>query len=98
MQVSDRIGEMPFLWLAIDDHPGPESLRGYIERNAIGLLSNFNQESLDPPSDTWLGRDSGRERVRRSGLWNNNHVDERYDALFLEQLERLVNRRQPDSN
>lgn len=90
MQVSNYIGNMPFLWLPIDDLPGPDSLRGYIERNAIGLLSNFNQEFVDPPSNTWLGRDSGRERVRQSGLWNNNHVDEGYDASFLEQLERLV--------
>lgn len=90
IQVSDYIGNMPFLWLTIDDLPGPDSLRGYIERNAIGILSNFNQEFVDPPSNTWLGRDSGRERVRQSGLWNNNHVDEGYDASFLEQLERLV--------
>jgi hypothetical protein len=26
------------------------------------------------------------ERVRRSGLWNNNHVDEEYDPVFLDEL------------
>ena len=40
-EVSRVIGAMPFLWLAIEDEPGPGSLRGYIERNAIALLSNF---------------------------------------------------------
>ena len=29
---------MPFLWFAIDDAPGPKSLRGYVERNSIALL------------------------------------------------------------
>ena len=28
---------MPFLWIAVDDEPGAESLRGYIERNAIDV-------------------------------------------------------------
>ena len=37
--VSKTIGEMPFLWLEIADEPGPDSLRGYIERNTIALLS-----------------------------------------------------------
>ena len=37
--VSSIIGEMPFLWLEVDDPPGPRSRRGYIERNAIALLS-----------------------------------------------------------
>ena len=32
---------MPFLWLEVPDPPGPDSLRGYIERNAIVLLSNY---------------------------------------------------------
>ena len=38
--VSKVIRAMPFLWLAVDDEPGPQSQRGYIERNAIALLSN----------------------------------------------------------
>jgi hypothetical protein len=31
-EVAKVIGEMPFLWLPLDDQAGPESLRGYIER------------------------------------------------------------------
>ena len=30
--VSKVIGDMPFLWLAVVDEPGPDSLRGYIEK------------------------------------------------------------------
>ena len=86
---------MPFLWLAIDDEPGAESLRGYIERNAIALLSNFGKEAIDRSSSGWLRRSCNRERVRKSGLWNSNHVDERYDAAFLDWMERLVKHMEP---
>lgn len=88
--VSQTIGEMPFLWLAIEDTAGPDSLRGYIERNSIALLSNFNKEPIDAPSATWLGNFCNREKVRESGLWNQNHVDEDYDKGFLDVFERLV--------
>jgi hypothetical protein len=89
-EVSKVIGAMPFLWLAVDDEPRADSLRGYIERNAIALLSNFGKASLDPPSAKWLGHSCNRERVRRSGLWSSNHVDEPYDPAFLKRIERFV--------
>ena len=54
-RVSRVIGDMPFLWIDIGDEPGPASLRGYIERNTIALLSNFDRLPLDPPSTAWLG-------------------------------------------
>lgn len=87
--VSQIIGAMPFLWLEIDD---PPSLRGYIERNAIGLLSNHSKPPLDPPSVRWRGRacDRGQALVRDSGLWNQNHVRDGYDPAFLGAFERLV--------
>jgi hypothetical protein len=88
--VSAVIGQMSFVWLAIDDEPVAQSLRGYIERNSIALLSNFDKEPLDPPSTDWLGGNCSRERVRRSGLWNSNHVDEQYEPGFLEVLHRLI--------
>ena len=88
--VSTIIGAMPFLTLAIDDQPSPESLRGYIERNSIALLSNYEKTPLDPPSAQWLGHLCDRPKVRGSGLWNSNHVDEKYDPAFLDALERLI--------
>jgi hypothetical protein len=81
---------MSFLWLPIGDEPGPENRRGYIERNAIALLSNCGKPPLDVPSNTWLGHHSDRDRVRTSGLWNQNHVEEEYDPIFLDVLESLV--------
>ena len=91
-EVCAVIGDMPFLWLSVDDEPGPNSLRGYIERNAIALLSNYGRELIDPPSRQWLGHRSDRERVRLSGLWNSNHVDDDYDPAFLETLQQLIER------
>mgnify|MGYP001819099692 CR=1 FL=1 len=88
--VSQTIRNMPFIWLTIGDDPGPNSLRGYIERNAIALLSNYNKPYIDAPSPQWLGHHCNREKVRRSGLWNQNHVDETYDPAFLDELERLA--------
>ncbi len=84
--VNKYIRSMGFLWVAVDDPPGPTSYRGVIERNSIGLLSNYRDEPLDSPSSGWLGSHSDRERVRHSGLWNNRHVEEGYEPEFLELL------------
>jgi hypothetical protein len=89
-RVTKVVGNMSFLWLPIEDEAGPASRRGYIERNAIALLSNYGKAPLDPPSQEWLGRHSDRERIRRSGLWNQNHVDEVCDRAFLDSLDKLV--------
>jgi len=89
-EVSHVIGGMPFLWLAVEDEPRADSARGDIERNAIALLSNYNKPSLDPSSPEWLGHYCDRDRVRKSGVWNSNHVDESYDPAFLDRLEHLV--------
>ena len=88
--VSQRIGEMTVLFLPIGDAPGPKSDRAFIEQNAIALLSNYVEASIDAPSVHWLGRHSTYERVRRSGLWNNRHVDESCDPRFLDVLGNLV--------
>jgi hypothetical protein len=89
-RVSAYIGAMSFLWLDVGDAPGRASLRGVIERNAIALLSNYSAPPLDPPSREWLGHFADRPKVRASGLWNQNHVDEPYDPSFLDTLEHLV--------
>ena len=84
--VTLAIGAMPFAWVGVEDPPSTTSQRAFIERNAIALLSNYGTVSADPPSETWLGLSSDKECVRRSGLWNNNHVEENYDRAFLEVL------------
>lgn len=81
---------MPFLWLDVPDALGPQSARGRIERHAIALLSHARTPAADHLSATWLGLHSDRPRVRKSGLWNNNHVDEAGDAAFLSEMAELV--------
>ena len=90
--VSTYVGAMPFLWLNVDDAPGPDSKRAAIERHAIALLSggDASGQPLDPPSKGWLGRYSDRDPVSHSGLWNNRHVGERYDPSFLDVLAERV--------
>jgi hypothetical protein len=89
-EVSTVIGVMPFLWMEVVDAPGAASDRAYLERNCIALLSNFGKEPIDKPSERWLGLDSPQETIRKSGLWNTNHVDDGYTPAFLDVLEKYV--------
>ncbi len=89
-RVSEYIRDLPFLWVNVDDDPSPQSDRAYIERNAIALVSNYQKDSFDPRSDDWLGRDCPRSEISDSGLWNINHVGERYDVAFLDPLADAV--------
>ena len=88
--VSEYIRAMPFLWLEVDDPPSKASHRKVIEANVIGLLSNWGRPTIDPPSTGWLGHQADREAVRRSGLWNVDHVTETYDPVFLQLMEGYI--------
>ena len=88
--VSEVIGNMPFLWLRAADEASAASIRGVIEKNSVALLSNANKPPLDPPSEDWLGHCCANQAVRESGVWNVNYVYDDYDARFLDDLERLV--------
>ena len=87
---SRYVATTPFLWLDIDDEHSPDSMRSFIEANAIALLSNHERTPLDPASPGWLGHFSDRSRVRGSGLWNQLHVDETHDPDFLDALEKKI--------
>ena len=94
-RVSEFLRELPFLWLNVDDEPSAESQRAYIERNAIALLSNYQRDAIDPRSAEWLGRNSRSDKIRDSGLWNVNHVDEAYDPTFLDDVAIAVDDTRP---
>jgi len=87
--VSQEIGKMPFLFVEIDDEPSPTSLRSRIERNSIALISRYHK-LVGWGDEEWLGKYSNRERVRNSGLWNNNYVGDEYDSSFLEDFETMI--------
>ena len=93
--VSRHICAMPFLWLNVDDIPGPKSRRAFIKRNAIALLSNYDKSLIDPASTNWLGLSSPSPKVRDSGLWNQEHVDGDYDPSFLDEMEKRIDRTNP---
>jgi len=88
-QVSRYIGGMSVLYVDVSDEPGPNSVRSYIERSAIALLSNTLRPA-DQPSAGWLGLHSPNAAIRRSGLWNLNYVDSRHESRFLDVLEDLL--------
>lgn len=94
-RVSDYIRNLPFLWVSINDEPGPRSDRAYIERNAIALVSNYTKTPIDRRSAEWLGNDSPRVEIGQSGLWNINHVAEEYDPAFLDRLAEAVEETTP---
>lgn len=94
-EVSTIIRNMPFLYLDVDDAPTPNSLRGVVEKNSIALLSNFKKPPLDPPSQGWRGHRCDREKVRLSGLWNQNYVNEEYDPVCLQIMETLIDKMKP---
>ena len=85
--VSQYIRSLPLCWVSINDNSGPNSERAYIEKNSIALLSNYNKNPLNPPSNDWLGLKNNRNFVVSSGLWNNDFVEDEYDPDFLERLD-----------
>lgn len=91
-KVSGHLCTMPFLWVEINDEAGPDSERAFIERNAIALLSNING-CPDNPSTKWLGSLCPHSNIRESGLWNSNHVREKYSPLFLSRFREFVERK-----
>jgi hypothetical protein len=88
--VSQLLGSMEVSILGCNDDPGPASMRGHIERNAIALLSAAQREGLDPASPHWLGRSSNRELVTNSGLWNQRHTTDQLAPGFLETFEAVI--------
>jgi hypothetical protein len=80
--VSRYIGTMPLLWLDVPDRAD----RARLEAGLIALLSNAGGDPVDPPSEGWLGHHADRDAIRRSGLWNVNHVDDEPDFRIVDRL------------
>jgi hypothetical protein len=83
---SGVIGDLRVIVLPVDELID----RGFIEHNAIALLSNFARVPIDPASSSWLGRRSRREHVRGSGLWNEHHVNATSDPRVLERVAAMI--------
>lgn len=90
--VSNNIGNMPCLWLAVSGSPGPNNERSSIEKNCVALLSNWKRDPIDLPLRNWLGLHASHPAIRESGLWNVNYVEQEYDPSFLESLALHIQR------
>lgn len=90
-RVSEYLGRMSVLWLAVPDDPSPSSDRSVVEKNTIALLSN-SLRPHDPPSPNWLGHHSDRSEIRESGLWNLNYVTSEFDPASLDVFEYWLER------
>ncbi len=88
-RVSEVIGGMTILCVGVDDESGPGSLRSYIERNAIALLSN-HCSPIEGGSSEWLGIHSVREEIRSCRLWNLDHINKTYDPAFLDEFDKAI--------
>ena len=78
--VSQYFSNLPFVCLNVPDRQNRIDIEAY----CIALLSNFNQApAIDLPSASWLGSQSPRTLVRRSGLWNNNCVADHQNGFFI---------------
>jgi len=53
-RVSEYIRDLPFLWIDVDDEPGPESDRAYIERNALALVIDILPRLKTRESTKWI--------------------------------------------
>jgi hypothetical protein len=83
---SQVIRRMPLLWLDVPE----QADRGSIVRDVVALLSNADRDPVDPPSARWLGRYAERPEIRRSGLWNVDHVHEQPTGAGLARFRELV--------
>lgn len=90
-KVSEVIGNMNILWISINDIPGKESDRSFIEKNSIGLLSTFKRK-IDTASKNWLGNYNPNFYVKESSLWNVDYIKNDYDPRFLEILDTYITR------
>ena len=80
--VTRIISDMGVLWVEVADRV--ERLE--LEKQCIMLLSNSlrSHSPIDPPTKEWLGNYSLSEKVRTSGLWNQQHVKKLHAKGFLD--------------
>ena len=88
--VSEYIGNLGIVVLEVDDLPSKTSMRAFVEKNSIALLSSINY-SYNFPTLNWLGNYSTRLEIAYSGLWNINYVRDDYDNNLLCVFEKYAN-------
>jgi hypothetical protein len=87
--VSDYIGRMHLLWVAVPTRNDGTSDRGLIEANSIALLS-VAAGSCELASPGWLGHHAPSSAVGSSGLWNVRHIADEYSPKALDVVKTYV--------
>jgi hypothetical protein len=87
--VSKYLSDLYVVLISVPGLSEKDNDRAYLEQNLIALLSN-RCKPLDPPSCSWLGLNSAKREIRKSGLWNVNHVEQQFEPSFLEVLDYYV--------
>lgn len=90
-RVSLYLGKTCVYWIEISDPSGPQSDRSFVERNLIALFSGCS-EPADKASSTWLGNFSQSEEIKKSSLWNVDHVYSEFDSECLEKLQYYIDK------
>jgi hypothetical protein len=87
--VSKYLGDLLVLLINVPGLSNKRNDRAYLEQSLISLLSNACNP-LDPPNSGWLGLSSDKQEIRKSGIWNVNHVYQRVDPSFINVLDYYV--------
>jgi len=88
-EVSNYIRKLRLLFIEVPGEHGTDSYRDFIERNSLALLTQ-NMCPSELASKKWLGNWSPNKTIRRSGLWNIQHVGGKYEKSFLKVLHELI--------
>lgn len=91
-KVSEYIRSLRIGIIPLDDESGPQSRRAMTEKALIGLFTESGI-LLELPSDSWLGHYSPKEEIRRSGLWNIQHIQCQSDLHIARQAIEIANGR-----
>jgi hypothetical protein len=95
-RVSAYIRSLPFLYLDVEDQPGPDSDRAAIEMNAIALTSHYRRQMETPyPKPSWLGRHSPKPEIYRTALWNIEHVSALFSQAIHETMTEYIPQTSP---
>lgn len=86
-RVSDYIRDLPFLVLPVPGEPAPGCDRDRIETNLIALISHHRRTTPGLLMDGWLGIESPKPEVYKSGLWNINHVNALYTPTIFDDVQ-----------
>jgi hypothetical protein len=90
-EVSNYLKRLFVITIDIDDVPGPESQRAYVERALIALLTE-EHIYLEESSGQWLGHFSAQKSIRNSGLWNVRCVGSNCDFSSVRKTLKLLGR------